>query len=136
MVKVSLPAGSFCAERAAITRAASDFVSVKDISTIATLDPDASRPIRKELLKELLFCVAKGEKNPLWPCEVCQSWLSKLKQQPLATACLLRVYSPFQLRNPEIRVLAFQNVDCKHFAVSRWPFLVPNRFKIALKCLK
>lgn len=21
--------------------------------------------------------------NPLWPCEVCQSWLSKLKGQPL-----------------------------------------------------
>ncbi|CAK9013195.1 unnamed protein product [Durusdinium trenchii] len=79
--EVSLPAGSFCAERAAITRAASDLVHAKDISTIATLDP-------------------ADKMNPLWPCEVCQSWLSKLKQQ-----------------NEDIAVLAFASTDCKQFAV-------------------
>jgi len=79
--EVSLPAGSFCAERAAITRAASDLVHARDISTIATLDPI-------------------DKMNPLWPCEVCQSWLSKLKQQ-----------------NQDIAVLAFSSIECKQFAV-------------------
>lgn len=79
--EVSLPAGSFCAERAAIARAASDFVHSGDISTIATLDPT-------------------DKMNPLWPCEVCRSWLSKLKQQ-----------------NENIAVIAFQSIECRQFAV-------------------
>lgn len=60
--EVSLPSGSLCAERAAIASAASHFQRAADIVAIGVLDPE-------------------NEINPLWPCEVCQSWLSKLKQQ-------------------------------------------------------
>jgi len=60
--EVSLPAGSLCAERSAISRAATDFHSSSSIVAVATVDPDDTL-------------------NPLWPCEVCQSWLSKLRRQ-------------------------------------------------------
>jgi glycerol-3-phosphate cytidylyltransferase-like family protein/cytidine deaminase len=79
--EVSLPAGSLCAERAAIARAASDFRPAATIAAIAAIDPT-------------------DKLNPLWPCEVCQSWLSKLKAQ-----------------NPEIPVLAMQSTACENFAV-------------------
>lgn len=60
--EVSLPSGSLCAERAAIAKAATDFCRSEDIVVVAVVDP--------------------SEKiNPLWPCEVCQSWLSKLRTQ-------------------------------------------------------
>ncbi|CAE7910332.1 pctA [Symbiodinium sp. KB8] len=79
--EVSLPSGSVCAERAAIVRAASDFRHAKDIVLIATLDP-------------------ADKLNPLWPCEVCQSWLSKLRQE-----------------NPNMMVLAFASLECHRFAI-------------------
>lgn len=60
--EVSLPAGSLCAERAAIAAAASDFHYAAQIAAIAVVDPE-------------------DELNPLWPCEVCKSWLSKLRSQ-------------------------------------------------------
>jgi len=77
--EVSLPAGSLCAERAAMGRAASDFHSASSIVAIATMDPDNSL-------------------NPLWPCEVCQSWLAKLRQQ-----------------SPEISVIAVADLQCEMF---------------------
>ncbi|CAE8643123.1 unnamed protein product, partial [Polarella glacialis] len=79
--EVSLPAGSFCAERAAITRAATDFSRAGDIVAVAVVDP-------------------VGKSNPLWPCEVCQSWLSKLRVQ-----------------SPEISVIAFESRACESFAI-------------------
>jgi len=79
--EVSLPAGSLCAERAAIARAASDFQQAEEVVAIATVDPT-----------ERL--------NPLWPCEVCQSWLSKLR--PVS---------------PEISVLAVASAACESFLV-------------------
>lgn len=77
--EVSLPAGSLCAERAAICRAASDFHSASSIAAIATMDPDNSL-------------------NPIWPCEVCQSWLAKLRTQ-----------------NPDIYVIAVADLQCEAF---------------------
>mmetsp|Transcript_1544 Transcript_1544/g.2830 ORF Transcript_1544/g.2830 Transcript_1544/m.2830 type:complete len:447 (-) Transcript_1544:54-1394(-) len=79
--EVSLPAGSLCAERAAIARAASDFHQASDILAIATADPS----------EQIV---------PLWPCEVCQSWLAKLRPQ-----------SPF------ISVIAVASNACDRFAV-------------------
>ncbi|CAJ1418799.1 unnamed protein product [Effrenium voratum] len=79
--EVSLPAGSFCAERAAITRAASDLCPARNFTMIATLDP----------------C---EKMNPLWPCEVCQSWLSKLRQESASMV-----------------VIAFESIECQQFAV-------------------
>ncbi|CAK0864175.1 unnamed protein product [Prorocentrum cordatum] len=73
--EVSLPAGSLCSERAAIGRAASSFQRASDILVAATADP-----------QERL--------NPLWPCEVCQSWLAKLRAQ-----------------NPDISVLAVESIS-------------------------
>eukprot|EP00435_Cladocopium_sp_Y103_P031281 s31_g7.t2 len=69
--EVSLPSGSLCAERAGIARAASEFFAAKSIKAIAVLDPS-------------------GDIAPLWPCEVCQSWLAKIREQ-----------------NPRISVVAF-----------------------------
>mmetsp|Transcript_124629 Transcript_124629/g.360543 ORF Transcript_124629/g.360543 Transcript_124629/m.360543 type:complete len:365 (+) Transcript_124629:134-1228(+) len=69
--EVSLPAGSLCAERAAIARAASDMRRAAEIEAVAVLDP-------------------KDKINPLWPCEVCQSWLAKLKDQN-AAICVMAV---------------------------------------------
>eukprot|EP00927_Polykrikos_kofoidii_P036757 TRINITY_DN31025_c0_g1_i1.p1 TRINITY_DN31025_c0_g1~~TRINITY_DN31025_c0_g1_i1.p1 ORF type:complete len:442 (-),score=43.30 TRINITY_DN31025_c0_g1_i1:457-1737(-) len=79
--EVSLPAGSLCAERAAIARMATDFGRASSVVAIATADP----------LDKI---------NPLWPCEVCQSWLAKLKTQ-----------------SPEIAVVAVSNIGCEKFAV-------------------
>mmetsp|Transcript_56877 Transcript_56877/g.161428 ORF Transcript_56877/g.161428 Transcript_56877/m.161428 type:complete len:422 (+) Transcript_56877:44-1309(+) len=79
--EVSLPAGSLCAERAAIARAASEFQQASGVVAVATADP----------LDRL---------NPLWPCEVCQSWLAKLRPQ-----------------SPEISVIAVQSILCDAFAV-------------------
>mmetsp|Transcript_163216 Transcript_163216/g.523527 ORF Transcript_163216/g.523527 Transcript_163216/m.523527 type:complete len:419 (-) Transcript_163216:101-1357(-) len=79
--EVSLPAGSLCAERAAIAQAASQFQQAADILAIATADP-------------------QDKLNPLWPCEVCQSWLSKLRPQ-----------------SPSIAVLAVSTSACGAFAV-------------------
>lgn len=79
--EVSLPAGSLCAERAAIARMASDLMPSTSVMAIATADP----------LDKI---------NPLWPCEVCQSWLSKLRAQ-----------------SPEIAVVAVSSVSCTNFAV-------------------
>ncbi|CAK9013332.1 unnamed protein product [Durusdinium trenchii] len=73
--EVSLPSGSLCAERAGIARAASEFFHAKSIKAIAVLDPS-------------------GEIAPLWPCEVCQSWLAKIREQ-----------------NPRISVVAFPCKD-------------------------
>mmetsp|Transcript_19143 Transcript_19143/g.53857 ORF Transcript_19143/g.53857 Transcript_19143/m.53857 type:complete len:365 (-) Transcript_19143:99-1193(-) len=69
--EVSLPAGSLCAERAAIARAASEMRRAAEIEAVAVLDP-------------------QNRINPLWPCEVCQSWLAKLKDQS-AAICVLAV---------------------------------------------
>lgn len=79
--EVSLPAGSLCAERAAIARAASDFRQASEIQAIATADPS----------EQIV---------PLWPCEVCQSWLAKLRPQ-----------------SPTISVLAVVSNACDRFAV-------------------
>mmetsp|Transcript_87303 Transcript_87303/g.242143 ORF Transcript_87303/g.242143 Transcript_87303/m.242143 type:complete len:399 (+) Transcript_87303:89-1285(+) len=79
--EVSLPAGSLCAERAAIARAASDFQQAEEVVAIATVDPTEKL-------------------NPLWPCEVCQSWLAKLRPM-----------------SPEISVLAVASTECKSFLV-------------------
>merc|ERR1719440_197922 len=79
--EVSLAAGSLCAERSAISRAATDFHSASDILAIATIDPE-------------------DKINPLWPCEVCQSWLAKLRPQ-----------------SPEIAVIAVTSRSCETFAV-------------------
>jgi len=79
--EVSLPAGSFCAERAAIARAASDFHEASSLLAIATVDPH-------------------DKLNPLWPCEVCQSWLAKLRAK-----C------------PGIAILAFESSSCDAFAI-------------------
>lgn len=79
--EVSLPAGSLCAERAAIARAASDFYQASDVLAVATADPTE-------------------QIAPLWPCEVCQSWLAKLRPQ-----------------SPVISVLAVASNACDRFAV-------------------
>ncbi|CAJ1454197.1 unnamed protein product [Effrenium voratum] len=60
--EVSLPSGSLCAERAGIASCASQFFFARSIKAIAVLDPS-------------------GEIAPLWPCEVCQSWLAKIRQE-------------------------------------------------------
>ncbi|CAE7225325.1 pkd2 [Symbiodinium pilosum] len=57
--EVALTAGSLCAERAGIARAATEFFHAKAIKVIAVIDPS-------------------GGIAPLWPCKVCQEWLSKL----------------------------------------------------------
>lgn len=96
--EVCLAAGSLCAERSAISRAATDFHSAADIVTIATMDPE-------------------DKMNPLWPCEVCQSWLSKLRPQ-----------------SPEISVIAVGSLSFQSFAVrvngenqlAPRPFLLPS----------
>jgi len=92
--EVSLPAGSLCAEIAAIARAASDFAQASDVIAIATADPT-----------ERL--------NPLWPCEVCQSWLAKLRVQ-----------------SQEISVIAVASSACDAFALRvngelQLPFQLP-----------
>lgn len=79
--EVSLPSGSLCAERAGIAAAASDFQSAKNIATIAVCDPS-------------------DRINPLWPCEVCQSWLAKLRDEA-----------------PAINVIAVRSPACEEFAV-------------------
>jgi len=79
--EVSLPAGSLCAERAAIARAASDLRAAHEIVSVAVLDP-------------------RNKINPLWPCEVCQSWLSKLRDQ-----------------NSAIWVMAVEDLSCERFVV-------------------
>lgn len=79
--EVSLACGSLCAERAAISRAASEFYSVSSIVAIATMDP----------MEKL---------NPLWPCEVCQSWLAKMR--PV---------------NPTIQEVAVSSASCESFAI-------------------
>lgn len=79
--EVSLPAGSLCAERAAIGRAASSFQQASDILVVATVDP-------------------QDRLNPLWPCEVCQSWFAKLRSQ-----------------SPEISVMAVESSTCDSFVV-------------------
>mmetsp|Transcript_15086 Transcript_15086/g.47359 ORF Transcript_15086/g.47359 Transcript_15086/m.47359 type:complete len:377 (+) Transcript_15086:73-1203(+) len=79
--EVSLPAGSLCAERAGVARAASEFQAARDIEAVAVLDP-------------------KDKINPLWPCEVCQSWLAKLRDQNLA-----------------IQVIAVSSSTCESFLV-------------------
>jgi len=79
--EVSLPAGSLCAERAAIARAASDFHEACSFLALATVDPH-------------------DKLNPLWPCEVCQSWLAKLR-----------------VKCPGIAILAFETSSCNAFAV-------------------
>lgn len=79
--EVSLPSGSLCAERAGIARAASDWRAAQHIVCVAVLDPENTI-------------------NPLWPCDVCQSWLSKLRDQ-----------------NGAISVLAFKDSACDEFVV-------------------
>lgn len=72
--EVSLACGSLCAERAAIANAASCFHAAHEIEAIAVLDPN-------------------DHINPLWPCEVCQSWLAKLREQSSAIG-IIAVTSP------------------------------------------
>jgi len=79
--EVSLPAGSLCAERAAIGQAASNFHRASDIVAVAIVDPD-------------------NKINPLWPCEVCQSWLAKLRSQ-----------------SPEIAIIAVESLACDRFLI-------------------
>eukprot|EP00928_Gymnodinium_smaydae_P071260 TRINITY_DN5489_c0_g2_i2.p1 TRINITY_DN5489_c0_g2~~TRINITY_DN5489_c0_g2_i2.p1 ORF type:complete len:355 (-),score=54.35 TRINITY_DN5489_c0_g2_i2:401-1465(-) len=79
--EVSLPSGSLCAERAAIARAASEWRAAHDIVAVAVLDPADTI-------------------NPLWPCEVCQSWLAKLRDE-----------------NSAISVIAFKDLMCSEFVV-------------------
>mmetsp|Transcript_65838 Transcript_65838/g.152996 ORF Transcript_65838/g.152996 Transcript_65838/m.152996 type:complete len:319 (+) Transcript_65838:44-1000(+) len=80
--EVSLPSGSLCAERAAIASAASSFHAAREIEALAVMDPD-------------------DKINPLWPCDVCQSWLSKLRTE-----------------SPSIHVVAVGSPACSHFQVS------------------
>merc|ERR1719191_2375174 len=77
--EVNLASGSLCAERSAISRAATDFFGASSIASIATMDPDDTI-------------------NPLWPCEVCQSWLAKLRAQ-----------------NPSLGVAAVNSLNCEEF---------------------
>jgi cytidine deaminase len=79
--EVSLPAGSLCAERAAIAAAASDLRPASSIVAISVMDAD-------------------NKIRPLWPCEVCQSWLVKLRPQ-----------------SPEIAVCSVASTDCSSFAL-------------------
>mmetsp|Transcript_87208 Transcript_87208/g.241859 ORF Transcript_87208/g.241859 Transcript_87208/m.241859 type:complete len:388 (+) Transcript_87208:90-1253(+) len=79
--EVSLPSGSLCAERAGIATAASQFHAAHTIEAVAVLDPN-------------------NKINPLWPCEVCQSWLAKLRDQSSA-----------------ISIIAVSSSDCETFAV-------------------
>jgi len=89
--EVCLPCGSLCAERAAIARAAAEGHAVAEILAVAALDPD-------------------DKLNPLWPCEVCQSWLAKLRKEA------------------DISVLAFTSTACDAFHVCKeWvPKLIEN----------
>jgi cytidyltransferase-like protein len=79
--EVSLPAGTLCAERSAIARAATEFQKASSIVAIAKIDAD-------------------DKTNPLWPCEVCESWLAKLRSQ-----------------SPEIAVIAVASPSFNAFAV-------------------
>mmetsp|Transcript_55079 Transcript_55079/g.160749 ORF Transcript_55079/g.160749 Transcript_55079/m.160749 type:complete len:380 (-) Transcript_55079:214-1353(-) len=87
--EVSLPAGSLCAERAGVARAASDFQAACTIEAVAVLDP-------------------KNKINPLWPCEVCQSWLAKLRDQSSA-----------------IKVIAVSSSACESFLLRVNGHIVP-----------
>eukprot|EP00920_Eleutheroschizon_duboscqi_P016625 GHVT01039427.1.p1 GENE.GHVT01039427.1~~GHVT01039427.1.p1 ORF type:complete len:485 (+),score=21.57 GHVT01039427.1:406-1860(+) len=60
--EISLPAGSGCAERAAITNAISNCLSVHrtDFVALSVIDPIGSR-------------------NPLDPCGVCEEWIKKIQ---------------------------------------------------------
>merc|ERR1711862_804486 len=79
--EVSLPSGSLCAERAGIARVASEFLEAGSIKAIAVLDPS-------------------NDIAPLWPCEVCQSWLAKLRDE-----------------SPKISIVAFTSTDFDEFMV-------------------
>jgi len=93
--EVSLPSGSLCAERAAIGRAASHFHRASDIVAVATVDAD-------------------DKINPLWPCEVCKSWLVKLRSQ-----------------SRDIAVIAVQSLACDNFLVRvNGEILPPPRFAL------
>lgn len=67
--EVSLPSGSLCAERAAIARAATMFHAAHELEAVAVLDPN-------------------DKINPLWPCEVCESWLAKLRAESSAISII------------------------------------------------
>eukprot|EP00388_Colpodella_angusta_P006762 GDKJ01019696.1.p1 GENE.GDKJ01019696.1~~GDKJ01019696.1.p1 ORF type:complete len:846 (+),score=192.80 GDKJ01019696.1:31-2538(+) len=61
--EVSLPSGSSCAERAAISAAATKYPDLKrcEMKAIATIDPDDNL-------------------NPIDPCGVCDEWLKKVQE--------------------------------------------------------
>ncbi|CEL93791.1 unnamed protein product [Vitrella brassicaformis CCMP3155] len=62
--EISLPSGSNCAERAAISACISNSLTVRrsDFRAIAVVDP-------------------KDELNPIAPCGVCDEWLKKLQEE-------------------------------------------------------
>ena len=62
-VEVSLPTGSICAERIAISGAHTCFPSMKG---------------RHRLCAVAVLEMSRDERNPLLPCGVCQMWLEKL----------------------------------------------------------
>lgn len=84
--EVSLITGSLCAEKAAIAAAASDFGHTTDLLAVAVVDPD-----------EKIV--------PLWPCESCQCWLSKLKAQTPSS---------------DLLVIPLRSVEKAEFAVFSW----------------
>lgn len=82
--EVSLPSGSLCAERGALNAAASCFSHSTELQVVACADPE-----------EKIV--------PLWPCEVCQSWLSKLKVQSPE----MLIVSCRTLTSPEFAIFSF-----------------------------
>ncbi|CEL99527.1 unnamed protein product [Vitrella brassicaformis CCMP3155] len=62
--EISLPSGSNCAERSAISTCISNMLTVRrsDFRAIAVVDP-------------------KDELNPVFPCGVCDEWLKKLQEE-------------------------------------------------------
>ena len=62
-IEVSLPTGSICAERAAITQAHTNFPALQG---------------KGNLVAVAVFEHSQQGRNPMRPCEVCQMWLKKL----------------------------------------------------------
>ena len=85
-VEVSLATGSICAERVAIAEAHTNHPSLighKNLISVAVLEVSAASEKTRE-------------RNPLFPCGMCQIWLEKVASS-------------------EIRIIAYPNTDFTHF---------------------
>lgn len=91
--EVSLPNGSQCAERTAIAALETRFVSATDILAVAVADPE-------------------DKINPLWPCKVCESWLTKMVEQ-----------------SPELTVMAVKDSSCEEFQIQEKSALLEDAVK-------